>query len=213
MHRDRDDGHFIAAANRTMAVRTVERGVFRMTEADVRVADGNRDPVRRSGLMTGRARADISFPDDLVLGVTLETGRMRISAVRNRHPASALTVTRRTASFFEMRGVIEIRAKTRHLRESLEFRRLRSGMTRRTNRMSVVFKLLSVTARAGRVRRKFGARLALVADMAHQTGNAAVTAVVIELGKIDVVHRVGRGKIFRQRFERAFGFRFFLNVA
>lgn len=36
-------------------------------------------------------------------------------------------------------------------------------------------------------------------------------AVVLELREINVVHRVGRGQFFGQRFERAFGFRLFLN--
>lgn len=49
--------------------------------------------------------------------MTLETCLVRRGAGRNRHRVTVRAMTSRAGSFLEVRGVIEVRAETRHLRE------------------------------------------------------------------------------------------------
>ena len=87
-------------------------------------------------------------------------------------------------------------------------------MASRTDRVIFVLKLLGVTARAGRMRRKSRFRRFFVALVTEQTRHGFMPlAVMIEFGKINVFHRIGRDHFFGQRLKRAFGFRFFLNRA
>ena len=101
--------------------------------------------------MAGRARADIPVADDLVSGMTRETRSMSVATRRHAHPIALLGMARRTRRKANMCRMVEVRPKTRYRRKRFELRRIRAGVTRRTDRMVLVLKLRHMTARARRV--------------------------------------------------------------
>lgn len=211
MHRNIDRRH-IVSARRTVTALAILTAVARMAEIKSDIRGFRRNAVRFALLMTRRTRTEVFLADYFVGRMTLNTGRVRVHARRNRHIRALRSVTRRAVRFFEMRRMIEFHSKGFQRRKRFQLARFGIRVTDRANIVRFFFELLNVTARARLMRSKFRFRRFFIRLMTQQTRNGRVPSfVVFECFEIQIRH-ITKILFGFERFECDFGFIFFRNI-
>lgn len=211
MHRNINRRHIISA-RRTVTALTILTAVARMAEIKSDIRCFRRNAVRFALLMTSRTRTEVFLADHFVGRVTLNTGRVRVHARRNRHIRALRLVTRRAIRFLEMRRMIEFHSEGFQRRKRFHLARFGVRVTDRANIVVFFLELLNVTTRASLVRSKFWFRRFLIRLMTQQTRNGRVPSfVVFECFEIEIRH-ITKILLGFERLKRAFGFVDFPNI-
>lgn len=132
---------------------------------------------RSARLVTSSARADILFADFGVRAVTLETIRVRVSALRNRKRRAAIRrfMTSRAARLPLMASVVEPGIKGFQSGKTLDARRRVADVTHRM--LIARVKLFRVTARTRRVTGHSHRRRIAFAFVTEQAGKPCVLGI------------------------------------